>query len=460
MNSKSIAFFAALSLIFTKPLFVQAQGPGPKMNPKEVKLLIDSLSNALNRLYVFPDKAAVMIAAVNKQYKSGAYNKSPNRFELSMQIHKDLQQVHKDPHLSIIYEPEFAKDIETIRSEAEQKEEHNMILNRMREENFAFVKTEILDGNIGYVRWDGFVEFVDEAKTTLNSAFQFVSNSKALIIDMRYNGGGSPEMVLQIQNYFFNKQVSMNHIIDRSLDTVKRYTDPSKTDFKLNMPVYILTAKRTFSGAEDFTYGLKYAKRATVIGDTTGGGAHPTGSFSIGQGFVVNIPTHRSSNDVTNTDWEGTGVWPDIAIPSEQALTKAQALIFTELIAKATDEREKEELKWNLNLLENKTLLANQLKKEIVTFTKDELVKYCGDYTPSTTGAPLLPMSIILQGNNIYRHLNNGVEDVRLVPVSANKFVYDDESGRAITFTLGKDGVATDLILSRPDGVFTLNKKK
>lgn len=460
MNIKAITFFALLSLIFTKPAFVQAQDPGPKMNPKEIKLLVDSLGKALNRLYVFPEKATLMMSAVNKQYKSGAYNKASNRFELSMQIHKDLQQAHKDGHMSVMYNPEFAKDIERPKSEAELKEEYNWMLNRAREENFFFKKTEVLPGNIGYVRWDGFVEFVDESKATLNSAFQFVSNCKAMIIDMRYNHGGSPDMVLQTQNYFFSEKASMNHIIDRSLDTTKRYTDPSKTDFKLNMPVYILTSRGTFSGAEDFTYGLKYTKRATVIGDTTGGGAHPTGGFSIGQGFVVNIPTHRSSNDVTKTDWEGTGVWPDIAIPSEQALTKAQTLILTELIAKTTDEREKQELQWNMNLLENKTLLSEQIKKETVKITKEDLAKYCGDYNPASPNMPLLPMSIIIKGNNVFRHLNNGSEDIRIIPVSATKFVYDDETGRAINFTLDKNGVASDLILSRPDGVYTLNKKK
>ncbi|MDP2386832.1 MAG: S41 family peptidase [Bacteroidota bacterium] len=460
MNIKSIAFFTVLSLLFVKPNFVQAQDPGSKMNPKEIKLLVDSLSKALNRLYVFPEKATLMINAVNKQYKSGAYNKISNRFELSMQIHKDLQQAHKDGHLSIMYEPEFAKDIETPRTDSMLKEGYNWMLKRAREDNFAFKKTEILQGNIGYVRWDGFMEFVDESKATLNSAFQFVSNCKAVIIDMRYNGGGSPEMVLQTQNYFFNEKASMNHIIGRSLDTAKRYTDPSKTDFKLNMPVYILTSHGTFSGAEDFTYGLKYTKRAIVVGDTTGGGAHPTGSFSIGQGFVVNIPTHRSSNEVTKTDWEGTGVWPDIAVPSEQALTKAHVLILTQLIAKTSDEREKYLLQWNMNTLENKILLSEQLKKETIKIAKEGLAKYCGDYIPANSGAPLLPMSIILKGDYICRHLNNGSEDIRIVPVSATKFIYDDETGRAITFTLDKDGVATDLILSRPDGVYTLNKKK
>lgn len=372
MNNRAYIFTACIFLSFAiPPCFAQGPKPEKKMSSKEIKVLVDSVERALNRIYIFPDKAALMIGAVKNSYKKGAYNKALTQHELGMLLQKDIQQAHKDKHLGIFFNPEFAKHLEKTPTPEELEERKKRQLNNARENNFAFQKIEILPGNIGYIRWDGFYEFTEEAKPTLDGALQFISNCKAVILDMRYNGGGSPDMVVAIQNYFFSTKTRMNDIIDRNNDTVKHWADPSKTAFQLTMPVYILTSSNTFSGAEDFTYGLKHAGRGTVVGDTTGGGAHPTGSFSIGQGFVMYIPLARSFNIATRTDWEGTGVWPDVAVPAEQALTKAQFLIFTELLAKAKDEREKNSYKWGLN---------NLLSETVKIPDPDALKAYCAVY--------------------------------------------------------------------------------
>jgi C-terminal processing protease CtpA/Prc len=333
------------------------------------------------------------------------------------------------------------------------------MLNEAKENNYGFKKTEILQGNIGYLKLDGFYPFVDEAKPTSDGAFQFVSNCKALIIDIRYNGGGFPDMVLQNQNYFFTEKTRMNDILDSKNDTIKRWTDPGATNFKLGMPVYILTSRNTFSGAEDFAYGLQQVKRATIVGDTTGGGAHPSTDFSLGQGFVIHIPTQRPFNNISKTDWEGTGVRPDVAVSSEQALIKAQVLIFTELLAKTKDEGEKQMFMWNLNSIENKALLAKQLKKESIKISEDALLKYSGYYIASDPNDPLSPFAIILKENKIFRHFDDGYEDA-LVPISTTKFVIDDESARTIEFVMNKDGETSDLIIANQSGIYKMNKKK
>ncbi|MCD6065314.1 MAG: hypothetical protein K0S33_140 [Bacteroidetes bacterium] len=343
-----------LLLLFTGLLLsVRAQkkevlAPDKKMTSKEIGLLIDSLSSALKRIYIYPEKSALMISSIKKEYKKGSYNAAKDKQELSWLLQNDLLKAHKDGHLGVRFEPEMAMQISTPMTDEERQKQYDIDIKAARAGNFAFRKTEVLPGQIGYVRWDGFLPFVDEAKPTLDAAFGFVSNCKAVIIDMRYNGGGSPDMVLQTQNYFYNTNVHMNDIIDGALDTLKRYTDTTKTSFKLNMPVYILTAWFTFSGAEDFTYGLKKNKRAIVVGDTTGGGAHPTGTYDLGQGFIAFIPCARAPE---GEDWEGTGVTPDVPVESEEALAKAQLLIYTDFLAKATNEKEKNMFRWGINSL-------------------------------------------------------------------------------------------------------------
>jgi retinol-binding protein 3 len=354
MNSKSLLFIFLLALTFLG----RGQDNGTKMNSKEIKLLVDSLSAALKRWYIYPDKAELISKAIKDKYKMGTYNRLQNRAQVAEAMKADARKTHYDGHMRIMYSPELEKMLLTVLPDSLQKKEDEMEIGYERSNNFYFVKTEVMPGNIGYIRWDEFAEHTKEAQLTYEAAFKFASNTKALIIDMRYCRGGWPPTVNAMLNYFFDKKLSMNHIISYKHDTVKNYTDPTVTAFTLNMPVYILTSKPTFSGAEDFTYAMKVAGRAVVVGDTTGGGAHPVETVALGQGFVLRIPNARSYNEVTGTDWEGTGVYPDVHVKSEYALEKAQVLIFKDFLAKAADDDEKQQARGLVIAAENKLVLA------------------------------------------------------------------------------------------------------
>jgi C-terminal processing protease CtpA/Prc len=91
--------------------------------------------------------------------------------------------------------------------------------------------------------------------------------------------------------------------------------------------VYVLTSQRTFSGGEEFTYNLKSLGRATIVGETTGGGAHPVRGEWINEQFTIGVPFARAINPITKTNWEGTGVAPDVEVPAAEALDKARELI-------------------------------------------------------------------------------------------------------------------------------------
>jgi hypothetical protein len=459
MNIRLFATQAILSIMLISPCLAQPPDPGQKLIPKEIRILIDSLDNALSSRYIFPDKAALMMSSIRKNFKSGAYGKPANRAELSRLLQTDLQEACKDGHLSIAYNPYIASDIEHfVPDTARNREAYEQNIEIARQDNFSFKKAEVLPGNIGYLRWDVFSEFVDDGKPTVEAALRFVAGTSALIIDMRNNGGGSPDMVLQLQSYFFDHKTRMNDIIGRNNDTIKRWTDPATTDLRMHMPVYILTSGWTFSGAEDFTYGLKYAGRAIVVGDTTGGGAHPTQAFSIGQGFVVFIPNQRSYNHTTHTDWEGTGVWPDAAVPADQALEKAQSLIYTQLLSKTTEPRKKDMLHWQLTALGNRISLAEQVRTDSIKHSREQLLTYAGEYMSADPGNPLPSIFVILKSSHLYRHLPNGAEDVRLVPVSATKFVYNDDTGRSVEFVTSAEG-KHEILLTTQDGVTRRGRK-
>jgi hypothetical protein len=151
-----------------------------------------------------------------------------------------------------------------------------------------------------------------------------------MIVDIRANGGGSPHMVALVTSYLFgNERVHLNSLYFRPADrTDDFYTDPSVAGRKFgpDKPVYVLTSARTFSGAEEFAYNLQTRKRAIIVGETTGGGAHPGEGVSLPHGLMMFVPTGRAINPITKTNWEGVGVRPDVPVAADAALEKAHQL--------------------------------------------------------------------------------------------------------------------------------------
>lgn len=315
------------------------------------KALIDSLNTALFRNYIFPDKSARISGHLSERVKQKAYKNITDPTALATTIQRDINSVHFDRHLRMYYEPSFEAELRKPRPAPVIDE---AAVARERAGNFSFTQVQILNGNIGYLAFTGFSSQVAVAKPTITAAFRFLSNTEALIIDLRKNGGGSPWMVKQIASYLVKDSMRLNDIYERRLDkTVQFWADPSLTDnTSLLMPVYILTSRETFSAAEDFTYALQAARRAVVVGDTTGGGAHPTGPVPLGQGFVADIPMARSLNYITGTDWEGTGVLPDHPCAADEALLQAQQLILSKKLAVAGSEVERQRTNWLLRALQ------------------------------------------------------------------------------------------------------------
>ena len=165
---------------------------------------------------------------------------------------------------------------------------------------------------------------------------ELVAGTYALIIDLRHNRGGSPEGVVFWCSYLFDeKPTHLNDIFHADTGETRQFWAlPYVPGTRyLDRPVYVLTSSETFSGGEDFGYTLQALGRAEVIGETTGGGAHPTRPFPISAAVHIAIPFARSVNPVTGTNWQGTGVVPDVAVAAAQAYDTAYARALRHVLA-------------------------------------------------------------------------------------------------------------------------------
>lgn len=286
------------------------------MTFEQVSEVVESAAKALEAGYVFPETAAKMGERVRGKLKRGEYDAVRHEAELAEVLTADLRSVSNDRHLWVRVSPrKDSAPVQVMSSVDEAKRD-----------NYGFRKVEVLPGNIGYMRFDVFRD-EDKAKQAASSAMNFLAHVDALIFDVRYNGGGSPEMVQYITSHLFDKVTHLNDMIDREGNVVESFSTLESVPgarIGADVPIYVLTSSRTFSGAEEFTYNLKNLKRATVVGETTGGGAHPVRGERLTDRFVMGVPYMRAHNPITKKNWEGTGVEPDIKARAADALEVAR----------------------------------------------------------------------------------------------------------------------------------------
>ena len=274
--------------------------------------MIDALSRELQRTYVFPDKAAAMERQLRANLAAHKYDAIDQVSALARMLTEDLQAITHDKHLRV---RAGAPGPGGAGGAGRQS---------------TFGESRRLEGNIAYVEIRTFSESADDARDRAEAVMGAAADATALILDVRANGGGRPEAVALVSSYLFGDQpVHLNSLYFRPADrTDEFFTDPNVRGKKFGAakPVYVLTSARTFSGAEEFAYNLQALKRATIVGETTGGGAHPGGVVALPHGLSAFIPSGRAINPVTQTNWEGTGVKPDVAVAAPDALEKALEL--------------------------------------------------------------------------------------------------------------------------------------
>jgi Peptidase family S41/N-terminal domain of Peptidase_S41 in eukaryotic IRBP len=285
------------------------------LSPRETVEIALSL---LRASYVFPDRAERAAVAVEASLAAGDYD-GLDEDALAERLTSQLHEFCDDKHLRVGTMPPRPEGHPRPRRQQQQPPDREPWERRPR--NYGIYRVERLDGNVGYLDLRG-VPGPEEAGPAIAAAMELVSGTYALIIDLRHNHGGSPHAVVLWCSYFFpDAGTHLNDIFDATTGETRQFWSLAYVPGAryTGRPVYVLSSAETFSGGEDFCYTLQAQGRAKVIGETTGGGAHPTRMMAISATMAIAVPFARSVNPVTGTNWQGTGVIPDIAVPAARA---------------------------------------------------------------------------------------------------------------------------------------------
>jgi retinol-binding protein 3 len=422
--NKSLRIFTTVLILFNISLAVFAQQPELKLTADEQQQVVDSIALFMTNHYVFADKGKEMSEVVRKNLNDGVYTTLTDPIAFAGRLTADLLTVNNDRHIGVRFMPD---QIATLKADIANKDD--MVLSETQKKqaaqmNYHFKEVKILPGNIGYLKFNMFME-ASLAGPTAIAAMNFLANTDALIIDLTQNGGGSPTLIQLITSYFFEEPTHLNSFYLREGDRIDQFwTLPYVPGSKMTATdLYVLTSSNTFSGAEEFSYNLKNLERATLVGETTGGGAHPVDAHVINGHFAIFIPFARAVNPITQTNWEGTGVEPDVKTEAGKAFDKAYLMALEKLAEKEQDEGRKHLLSW--------TLEGMKAKQNPVMIDEKMMKQYAGVYGPRT---------IQVENGELWYQRENRPR-MKMIPMSADTFMFGELEYFRLKFIRQEDKV-------------------
>jgi len=294
-----------------------------KLDAAERQRVIDGVIANLTKYYVYPDVAQKMADALRVHEKSGDDDAATDGEVFADLLTSQMRDVSHDRYVMMVY----SSATEPENPPAPSLEDVSRYRTEMEENNCRFEKVKILPHNIGYLKFN---EFPDASicRTTVAAAMASLNHADAIIFDLRDNPGGYANMVALIATYLFDHPTHLNDFYNRSENSTEQsWTQPPVPGNRLaDKPAFVLTSPSTFSAAEGFSYDLKMLNRATLVGETTLGRGHMGMGHRIDDHFIIRVPGIRVVNPISKTNWEGTGVEPDVKVKAADALKTAEKL--------------------------------------------------------------------------------------------------------------------------------------
>lgn len=433
MNKMAIlAGAAALALIPANANAAVQEAATATPASVDAKAVVADVTRILNENYVLPEMRAKLAAALAKGLAEGHYNVSDPSV-LAEKINADLDAVAHDAHLGMHPDPKKAAELAAQPAgagadDAPPTPEEIRFADRL---NHGILQLKVLPGNIRYMETIGFFWGGEKTKEVYDNAMRFLKGGDAIIIDMRKNGGGSPDAVRYMISNFLKPDTPIVTFYMRGEkgDTWKSVATPNGS--LAGKPLYVLTGGRSASAAEEFIGHVNGFKLGDLVGETTAGAGYRNEFFPVAGGYVISVSVGRAVLASTGKDWEKVGIAPTIKASQDKALEVAQVSALRKLAATATG-RDKEVMEGSAQVME-------------------------AQLTPISTALPL-PQYVGVYG---VRHITNddgtlvfqreGGPKGRLVAVGPNEFAFVEDPMQRVKFKTAGN-MATELELIRSDG--------
>jgi len=291
------------------------------MRTDEIRQVTERLAVLVAKHYVFPEVGAGIAERLRAAAAEGRYDELSDPEVLAARVTADLQEGNGDKHLRLKFH------LDEVVDETDPVAEEAAWAARAELAGGGMARVERLAGNVGLLEIRPLLFDPDHAGARVSAAMSLLAATDALLIDLRRCLGGSPDMVSFLCSHLFDGEpVHLNDLVDPSDGTRRQFwTMPYLPGprFGGSKPIWILTSSTTFSAAEELAYDLQQLGRATVVGERTGGGAHPREGFKLHPHLEATVPVKRAENPVSHTNWEGVGVQPEVAVPADDAFDEA-----------------------------------------------------------------------------------------------------------------------------------------
>lgn len=426
-----LAGAAALSFI---PAASSAQAPAaPTEAAVEGRKVAEDVRRILAANYVLPEVRPKLDAALAKGIAEGRYDVTDPSM-LVERLNADMASVAHDKHLGIQHDPaqQARLSAQPPGSGADDAPPSEEEIRQAANFNHGILQLKVLDGNIRYMETLGFFWGGKKTAEAYDNAMEFLRNGNAVIIDMRRNGGGSPDAV----------QYLISHFLEPNRPIVTFYMGADKVDKLSSLaslpagrmvgkPLYVLTSGHSASAAEEFVGHVAGFKLGEIIGENTAGAGFRNSFFPVTGGYVISVSVGRAVLASTGKDWEGVGIAPTTKVAADKALEIAQVHALRR-IAPTVGAEDRRALEARAALLEAKvTPVATALP----------LAGYAGTYGERTVVAD--------SGKLIYQR--QGGPKFQLIAVGPNEFAFEEDPIGRVTFKVAGSS-ATALELLRGDG--------
>lgn len=288
---------------------------------------LDAMVARLKASYVFPDRVPVIVAALEKSRLAGRYA-GISATTFAQRVTEDMSDAAHDGHLYVQFDParfEAMKGEKTAAAGGGASLDAYYRAEALRDNN-GLTDLRILPGNVRYLRVRAFQWIDDRTGLAYDDAMRFLSQGDAIVLDLRGNGGGSHAAVRYLLSHFLDPGTLLMTFMETGVQPEQsRALDHLPAGRLKGKPLFVLIDGRVASAGEDFAYAVQQFRLGELIGEKTVGAANNNRLFAIDPGFVLSVSYGRPEQAVSHTNWEGTGVAPDVPSAWSQSLDLAHS---------------------------------------------------------------------------------------------------------------------------------------